>query len=445
MAAVTTTLDDRALVGSASDAKMSVRALTSSAAGNALEWFDFVLYGALSATVLPTLFFPSLDPTAATLASFAAVGVGFIARPLGAIVFGRLGDRIGRKQVLLMTVILMGLSSLLVGLLPTYQTIGIAAPICLVILRILQGFALGGESTGSQLMAIEYAPDSKRGLYGGLVNMGSPISQTLANGLLLLLNFTMSQEQFLSYGWRIPFILSVVLIAIGVYVRLRLAETPAFRLIATGVQKQMPLGQVFRLYWPTVLRLIFIWLGPSACIYVVYIFSLNYMIRTLGFPSQTAFTIMAAGNFFGIFCVIAGGAISDRIGRRATMLAAFVAAIIITLSYFTLLDTKNIAIVSITVAALLGSTYVHFGVQPTYFGEPFPTAARFLGSAMSLSLANMITGGNMPLIAVYLVSLGGGSTQLLTGFLVVLLVIGMAITWMSSETRNVAIARGATD
>ena len=439
--ALVTNLEGSVSTTAVSENTMSKRALTSSAVGNALEWFDFVLYGALSATILPALFFSSLDPLSGTLASFAAVGVGFVARPLGAIICGRLGDSVGRKRILIITVLMMGTASLLVGLLPTYQQIGIAAPIALVCLRIVQGFALGGESTGSQLMAIEYAPNDKRGLFGALVNMGSPISQTVANGLLLFLNFALTKEQFFSFGWRIPFLLSVLLVGIGLYIRLYLAETPSFRLIATGAQKQIPLSKAFGTYWPTMLRLFFVWLGPSACIYVIYIFSLNYMIRTLGFPQQTAFMIMTGGNLFGILMVFVGGTFSDRVGRRMAMLVGFVVAIAIALVYFTLLDTKSVPLVALAVTGYLGVLYFHFGIQPPYFAEPFPTGARYLGSAVSFSLSNMVSGGAMPIIAVYLVSAGDGSPKFLTALMVGLLALGFVMTWIGAETKNLTMNR----
>ncbi|HMG54018.1 MAG TPA: MFS transporter, partial [Kofleriaceae bacterium] len=209
-------------------AAMRTRAVTAATVGTALEWFDFTLYGALSATVLPRLFFPTMDPTSALLASLATFGVGLAARPLGAIVCGHLGDKLGRRNLMLGTVALMGLSSMMMGLLPTYASIGLAAPVLLVVLRILQGFALGGESTGAQLMAIEHATPDRRGKYSGLLGLCSPLSQIMANGALLLLASVMSPDGFESFGWRIPFLFSFVLIVIGVYIRLKVSETPAF-------------------------------------------------------------------------------------------------------------------------------------------------------------------------------------------------------------------------
>src|SRR5580658_5643910 len=205
---------------------MRTRAVTAAAIGTALEWFDFTLYGALAATVLPKLFFPSMDPTSALLASLATFGVGLAARPLGAIICGHLGDKVGRRNLMLGTVSVMGLASMFMGVLPTYASIGVWAPVLLVVLRILQGFALGGELIGAQLMAIEHASPERRGKYSGLLGLCSPLSQILANGVLLLLSATLSTQAFDSYGWRVPFVLSFILVIVGVYIRLKVRETP---------------------------------------------------------------------------------------------------------------------------------------------------------------------------------------------------------------------------
>jgi MFS family permease len=208
--------------------RMATRAVAAATIGTALEWFDFTLYGAVSATVLPKLFFPTMDPTAALLASLATFGVGLGARPLGAIVCGYLGDKLGRRKLLLGTVTIMGLASVLIGLLPTYASIGVTAPILLVALRIIQGFALGGESTGAQLMALEHAKPDRRGKYSGLLGTCSPLSQILANAVLFVLSAGLAPADFESYGWRIPFVLSFILVAVGLYIRLKVSETPAF-------------------------------------------------------------------------------------------------------------------------------------------------------------------------------------------------------------------------
>src|SRR5579859_5422267 len=205
---------------------MANRAVTAATLGTALEWFDFTMYGAVAATILPKLFFPALDPTSAVLASLATFSVGLAARPLGAIICGHFGDKIGRRNLMLGTVSVMGITSVLMGLLPTYAQIGVLAPLLLVILRIVQVFALGGESTGGQLMALEHAPSDRRGKYSGLICMCAPLSQIVANAVLLMLSAGMNPAAFERYGWRIPFIASFVLVLVGIYIRIRVSETP---------------------------------------------------------------------------------------------------------------------------------------------------------------------------------------------------------------------------
>jgi MFS family permease len=253
-------------LGAVGREQMATRAVVAATIGTALEWFDFTLYGAVAATVLPKLFFPTLDPTAALLASLATFGVGLGARPLGAIVCGYLGDKLGRRNLLLGTVTVMGLASVLIGLLPTYASIGVTATVLLVALRIIQGFALGGESTGAQLMALEHAHPDRRGKYSGLLGTCSPLSQILANAVLFLLSAGLAPADFESYGWRIPFLLSFILVAVGLYIRLKVSETPAFVALEQTkvVEVGSPLRDVIRLHWQPVLRWMFFFCGPAA-------------------------------------------------------------------------------------------------------------------------------------------------------------------------------------
>jgi MFS family permease len=266
---------------------MAVRAVAAATIGTALEWFDFTLYGVVSATVLPKLFFPTMTPTGALLASLATFGVGLAARPLGAILCGHLGDKLGRRNLLLVTVTVMGLSSVLIGLLPTYAQIGATAQFLLVGLRIIQGFALGGESTGGQLMALEHAQADRRGFYSGLLGVCSPLSQILANATLFVLSAALSPADFLSFGWRIPFVFSAVLVAVGLYIRLRVSETPPFEALeqAEMVAAGSPIGDAIRFHWRPILRWMFFFCGPAAIFYLIVVYSLSYITRELGVPT----------------------------------------------------------------------------------------------------------------------------------------------------------------
>jgi MFS family permease len=392
-------------------AAMRTRAVTAATIGTALEWFDFTLYGALSATVLPKLFFPAMDPTSALLASLATFGVGLAARPLGAIICGHLGDKLGRRNLMLGTVSMMGLSSMLIGMLPTYASIGLWAPVLLVVLRILQGFALGGESTGAQLMAIEHASPDRRGTYSGLLGLCSPLSQIMANGALLLLASAMSADAFESFGWRIPFLLSFVLIVIGVYIRLRVSETPAFvelrktRVVEVG----SPLRDVLRLHWRTVLRWMLFFCGPAAIFYLIVVFSLSYITKTLALPKQTGFLLLMGANVCAIVGALAGGMLSDKIGRRKALAIGSIATLVMLFVYFPLLDTKSFVSMLVAMGLFLGFTQFQSGIQPVAFAEAFPTNVRYSGSALAYTGANLIAGGPMPVLAVWLFAICNGS------------------------------------
>ena len=424
-------------------AAMRTRAVTAATVGTALEWFDFTLYGALSATVLPKLFFPAMDSTSSLLASLATFGVGLAARPLGAIVCGHLGDKIGRRNLMLGTVSLMGLSSMLMGLLPTYARIGLWAPVLLVALRILQGFALGGESTGAQLMAIEHASPDRRGKYSGLLGVCSPLSQIMANGALLLLSSALSPEAFESYGWRIPFILSFVLIVIGVYIRLKVSETPAFvELRKTQVpQVSRPLRDVFRLHWRTVLRWMLFFCGPAAIFYLIVVFSLSYITKTLALPKQTGFMLLMGANVCAIVGALAGGMLSDRIGRRKALAIGSIATLALLFVYFRILDTKSFAPMLVAMGLFLGFTQFQSGIQPVAFAEAFPTNVRYSGSALAYTGANLVAGSPMPVLAVWLLSVGNGSPWGVVAVCVAFNVISLIAILTAPETLGVDMNR----
>lgn len=393
------------------DAAMRTRAVTAATIGTALEWFDFTLYGALAATVLPRLFFPAMDSTTALLASLATFGVGLAARPLGAIVCGHLGDKLGRRNLMLGTVSVMGLSSMMMGALPTYATIGLWAPTLLVVLRILQGFALGGESTGAQLMAIEHASPDRRGTYSGLLGLCSPLSQIMANGALLALSSTMSPEAFESYGWRIPFVLSFVLIVIGVYIRLKVSETPAFVALRRTAVAQVgsPLRDVLRLHWRTVLRWMVFFCGPAAIFYLIVVFSLSYITKTLALPKQTGFLLLMGANVCAIVGALAGGMLSDRIGRTRALAIGSIATLVMLFVYFRILDTRSFVPMLVAMGLFLGFTQFQSGIQPVAFAEAFPTNVRYSGSALAYTGANLVAGSPMPVLAVWLLAICDGS------------------------------------
>ncbi|PVZ20445.1 MULTISPECIES: MFS transporter [unclassified Pseudomonas] len=381
-------------VSSPTGSPMATRAALSSVAGSALEWLDFAAYGAIAATVLPRLFFPAADPTSATLAAFATFSVGFIARPLGGLVCGYLGDRLGRRRMLVFTFILMGVCSFLIGVLPTYASVGAWAPLALVSLRFAQGFALGGEVTGSQLLTMEHAPPERRGFYSSFIAMGSPLAQVLANALLFGVAALMSSEQFDAIGWRVPFLFSFVLVALGLYIRMKVSETPAFE------QRQQAPAQVAA-HIPTMLRLALVWVAPSVGYFIAAVYSLNYAVTQLGLNKQTAFGILIVAHLCSMLAMAAGGLLADRRGRRRSLLLASSLMLVAMASFFPLVATGHPLPVALGTVALLCAVQLHAGIQPAYFAEAFPAAVRYRGSAVGYNLANLL-GSCAPLLATWL-------------------------------------------
>lgn len=409
------------------------RAVASGAFGSALEWFDFSVYGALSATVFPQLFFPDVAPSTALLASFASFGVGLAARPLGGLIFGMLGDRLGRRNVLMVTLVLMGTASALIGLLPTYASIGILAPALLVVLRFIQGFALGGEATGSQLMAMEHSPTRRRGIAGALMSVGSPISQVFATLSLTALSVWLSEEQFSSWGWRVPFLLSIALIAIGYYIRHRVEETPVFLENEARTQDRAAAKRasqaLLKQRWKTVALLVLAWAAPAALYYITVVFAINYLTANIGFDKSATFGIMVIGNAVSILASLGGGWLSDRFGRKRMLFTGLGILLAFLLPYFTILDTGNwwLALFAVT-GALFGVQFMT-GCQGSFYAEALPTSIRYTGSALGLTCGNMIFAAPAPFIAAWLMQVSGNETTLVTVYgLVTILISVFAIS-----------------
>jgi MFS family permease len=418
---------------------MSARAVMAATIGTALEWFDFSLYGVVSATIFPKIFFPSLEPTSGLLASLATFGVGLASRPLGAVICGYLGDRFGRRNLLLFTVTIMGLASVLMGLLPTYNQLGVWAPILLVILRIVQGFALGGESTGAQLMALEHARSDRRGKYSGFLGVCSPISQILANGAMLILSSGMSNEAFESYGWRIPFLISFILVVVGIYIRLRVSETPSFVQLQNARSEvgRSPLRDAVKLHFREILRLMLVFAGPTALFYLVVVFSLGYVTGTLGIAKQIGFAVLMMANACAVVGALSGGMLSDRIGRKKALALGSCLTLVFLFVYFPLLDSKNVWIIASAMGFLLGFTQYQSGIQPVYFAEAFPTNVRYSASALAYTAANLVAGATLPATAVWLLRTFEGSPWSVVGIVVFWNGLSLAMVLIGRETRGI--------
>lgn len=387
--------------------KTARRAVVAGTFGTALEWFDFAVYGTLSATVFPLLFFPGFDANTAVLASFATFGAGMMARPLGGVIFGALGDRIGRRNVLMFTLALMGISSVLIGLLPTYASIGILAPGLLVALRFLQGFALGGEATGAQVLVVEHAPQGKRGLFGGFLATGSPLAQTFAALTLTGLSLGLSEQAFNSWGWRVPFIMGVFLLVVGVFIRRKVDETPAFQ--ASKQQEQQAVVAVQERALAvlvkrpgTVLKLVGACGAMAAMFWICVTYAVNYLTSNLGYDKSLTFSIILIANLVSIPAAIFGGWASDRIGRKKTFLLGLILQAIAAGTMFPIMNSMNLPLTVAIIALALCGIQINAGTQAAFFSESLPTSMRYTGSALGMTFGGLIFGAPIPFIAAWI-------------------------------------------
>jgi metabolite-proton symporter len=387
------------------------RIVGASVIGTTVEWYDFFLYGSAAALVFPGLFFPEQDEFAGTLFSFGTYAVGFFARPVGALVFGHFGDRIGRKKLLVISLLMMGAATFAIGLLPTYGTVGVLAPVLLVALRLIQGFALGGEWGGAVLLVSEHGKPEHRGFWASWPQSGAPAGNLLATGVLALLAVFQSDEAFEAWGWRIPFLLSAVLIIVGLWVRLTVSESPVFleaqraaeaKAAETGVAEKAPIITVLTRYKREVLTAMGARIAENVSFYLLTAFTLSYMTKVLGLDSSFALNAVLIASAVHLVTIPLWGALSDRVGRKPVYLlgAAGIGAWAFVL--FGLLDSENfgLAVLAITVGLLFhGAMY---GPQAAFFAELFGTKARYTGVSVGAQLASLVAGAPAPLIALAL-------------------------------------------
>src|SRR3954468_17547204 len=310
--------------------------------GTTVEWYDFFLYGTAAALIFDKLFFPNVDPTIGTLAAFATFGVGFAARPIGGIVFGHFGDRVGRKSMLVISLLIMGLATAAIGILPSYGTIGIAAPIILVVLRLAQGLGVGGEWGGAVLMSVEHAPKGKRGLYGSFPQMGVPAGLFLSTVIFAVMQSATSDATFESWGWRIPFLGSLVLVAVGLFIRMRLMESPAFQQVKdSGTEAPKPIVDVIKTQPREVLVAMGMRIAENGVFYIFTVFVLAYGEKTLDLGKSTMLMGVAIAAAVGLVPVPLGGALSDRFGRKPLYMAGAVFSTLFAFPFFAMVDTKQ--------------------------------------------------------------------------------------------------------
>ncbi len=382
--------------------------IAASTIGTIVEWYDFLLYATAAALIFNKLFFPQFDPVAGTIASFAAYAVGFAVRPIGGIVFGALGDRIGRKPVLLATLILMGLATSLIGLLPTYAQAGIWAPILLVALRVLQGFGAGAEYAGAIVMAAEAAP-GRRGFFASLPAAAVDLATVTSAGIFALFSL-MPEDTFLAWGWRLPFLLSFAILILGAYIRRRVPESPEFVAVKERHRDaKMPIVTLLTNYPGAVIAAMGANLGPNLS-YVFQTFTLAYATSKLGFPKETILTGVMVSSTVGAVACIVFGSLSDFFGRRPVMIIGAIYTALYALVYFQILGsgTPWIAVLAMTAGHALGARSM-FGVQPSFYCDLFPPEVRYSAIAFAREVTGAIVLGPLPLVATALLAQYNGS------------------------------------
>jgi MFS family permease len=386
------------------------RVALASGIGTAIERYDFFIYGTAAATVLGPQFFPQVSEFAGRLAAFGTLAIGFVALPLGGIVMGHYGDRLGRKTMLVWSLMLMGVATFGIGLLPTYAQIGIAAPALLVALRFVQGFALGGEWGGAALMSVEHAPRERRGLYGSFVAMGLPVGLILANLVFFLASVSVSREQFSAWAWRIPFLASAALVLVGLYVRLGVAESPVFAdLRQRRAEREVPILDVLRGHWSTVLLAAGSHMSSGAIGYVAVVYFISYATRELGLPLETMLALLVVSTVGFAITIIVCANWSDRWGRRRVMVAGLAALGLWSLVFFPLADTKQLPLVGLALGVMMILQGPYMGAQPAVFSELFPASVRYSGASLSQTLGNILGSALAPMIATALFGLTGRS------------------------------------
>lgn len=414
------------------------RVAMASLAGTTIEWYDFYIYGTAAALVFPQLFFPGLGSAAALVASFATFGVAFVARPLGAVIFGHYGDRIGRKRTLVFSLMLMGAATLVIGVLPTASTIGAAAPVILVLMRLCQGLAVGGEWAGAALLTSENAPAHKRGHYGMYPQLGPGIALVLSSATFLVAALTVSQEEFLAWGWRIPFIVSILLIAVGLWIRMRIEETVSFKEVkASEAVVRLPFADVLREQW----RQVLVVAGALTILFASFYLGVSYLTSfgttELGLDRTTVLTAnIVGGTVFAITTIVAA-TLSDRLGRRRLIIAGNVVATVWALIVFQIIGSTDGVTYTLALCVTMIGVGMIYGPVGSYVPELFATRYRYTGAGVAYSLAGILGGSIPPVVAATLAANYGAES--IGYYLFAMGVLSLVCTLGMSRDRAVAL------
>jgi MFS transporter, MHS family, shikimate and dehydroshikimate transport protein len=412
----------------------------SSVLGSTLEWYDFLVYGTAAALLFNKLFFPSFSPAVGTIAAFGSYAAGFVARPLGGAIFGHFGDRIGRKAMLSVTILIMGLGTFLIGCLPTYGQIGIAAPLLLIALRILQGIGIGGEWGGAVLMVIESVPNERRGYYGSLVQLGYPLGVISSTSVFALAS-KLPDAEFLTWGWRVPFLLSAILVGIGLFIRLRLAETPAFRQVQAGHDvAKTPLFEILTKHRRTFLVAVGLKVSEIAYVSVATVFSITYVTGQLGMPRSVVLNGILLAAVIELSTIPAFGGLSDLYGRKPLFIVGCLFSILFAFPMFWLFQTHDPMVIAITIAVAVSfGQGIMFGPEATWVAELFAARLRYSGASLGFQIGAALSGGVTPMVASALL-LWTGATWSISLYLIAIAVVTLAATLAAPETARQPLA-----
>jgi len=423
-----------------------VKVAFASLIGTSIEWYDFFLYGTAAALVFNKLFFPQFDPLVGTIAAFATFAVGFLARPIGGIVFGHYGDRLGRKNMLYLTLLIMGLATAAIGLLPTYRSVGVWAAVLLVAMRLCQGFGLGGEWGGAVLMAVEHAPPHRRGFYGSWPQIGAYIGLLLST-LVFRYVSKLPEATFLDWAWRIPFLLSFLLVIIGLYIRMKVAESPVFEKVKQQkVEAKMPILEAITKHPKNIVLAMGARFAENGLFYVFTTFALTFVSTQMKMDRVIALNGLLLASAINIVAGPAWGALSDKLGRRPVYIWGAVACGLLAFPFFLLLQTRQISLIWLAMALplVLGHAAM-YGPQASFLSELFSARVRYSGASLGYQLASVFAGGLSPLIATGLLALGGGKPWLVALYMIALVLITVVSVAFAAETFKTGIGPEAQE
>jgi MFS family permease len=404
--------------------------------GTTIEWYDLFLFGTASALVFNKVFFPDLGGATGTLLAFLTFASAYVARMIGAVLFGHFGDRLGRKSMLLTSLITMGVATFGIGLVPDYRAIGVAAPLLLLTLRIVQGLALGGEWGGAVLMTVEHAPAGRRGFYGSLVQIGVPIGTLLANLAFLLMAYNMSEESLLSWGWRVPFLISVVLVAFGIYIRLRIEETPSFKIVReSGAKAKIPFANLMRKYWKQVLLGGIATLSTGSTFVLLTTLGLSYGTKNAGFSRTEMLIAVMVSCLVALVCIPFFGALSDRIGRRPIILAGVASEALLAFPLFWLIGTGNTGLLILGYSLMMVAFSANYGPIATFLAELFGSKVRYSGLSVSYMLSGLLGSATTPVATTALFA-ATGSASAVAWYAVGAAVLSAVALILLTETRD---------